>query len=383
MQQDNQTNEPSFHDSLHYDRFRRWRDYLRPQPVLGYIGCVGYGNFGDDLLFAAIARLFSQQLIAYDGATQPIHRDPKYHLRRRLRLYRRVMKPALYDGVLLGSGTLINRDALLSRLQKAVVRYPCATFGIGVCDPLFWQQHDSTVDHRQRLEAWATTLKSARYLSVRGPKSAQILQSYGLDPQVIGDPVLSSAMPRTDYRRTRRVAVTVNNHDAQWGNQDTINQAVQRLCFALHRQGWWVEVLAFNDADLAIATQISEALSKVFDRPFPRRLAGGISKTLDYIKSCDLVIGQHLDAAVAAHACGVPTILLSYAPECDDYMASMDLELFTVRTDGLAPTEQCIESILSLTSWIGDRYGEHCQQVRDKVEHYQQVQAATAETISQ
>ncbi|MGF1534965.1 MAG: hypothetical protein ACFB4J_00585, partial [Elainellaceae cyanobacterium] len=78
---------------LRYNRFRRWRDYLRPQSVLGYIGYVGYENFGDELLFTAIARLFPQyQLLAYDGATQPVHRDPKYALPKRLRVYRRVVK---------------------------------------------------------------------------------------------------------------------------------------------------------------------------------------------------------------------------------------------------------------------------------------------------
>jgi len=387
MQQDNQPNAPLPQDSLNYDSFRRWRDYFRPPAVLGYIGDVGHGSFGDDLLFAAIARLFPQQLIAYDGATQASHRDPKYHLRRRLRLYRRVLKPALYDGVLLGGGTLINCDAVLSQFQEAVGRYPCAAFGTGVCDPSFWQRHDPTVDHHQRMDIWATALRSVRYLGVRGPKSAQILQSYGLDPQVIGDPILSLDIARTDYRRTRRVAIavgsTVGGQGAQWGDQDIINQAVQRLCFALHRQRWWVELLAFSDLDLAIAKSISEVLSTVFDRPFPYRLANQAPETLDYIKTCDLVIGQHLYSVIAAHACGVPAILFSSGPQCDDYMASMEMELFTIRANSLTPTEPSIASILSLADWIDNRYGEQCQHLCNSVEHYRQRQITAAETVSQ
>ncbi|MGF1514302.1 MAG: polysaccharide pyruvyl transferase family protein [Elainellaceae cyanobacterium] len=366
-----------------YDRFRRRRDYLRRQPVLGYIGYIGYGNFGDELLFAAIARLFSQQLIAYDGAAQPVHRDPKYYLPKRMRVYRRVLKPALYDGILLGGGTLINREAFLSRLQQAMSRYPCAVFGTGVCEPEFWQQHHSAVDHISLMEDWATALKSVAYLSVRGPKSAQILQSFGLAPKVIGDPALSIDALRHAYRRTRRVAVNVGSHGIQWGNQEAINQTVQRLCFSLHRQGWWVEFLALNDTDWAIATQISEALSEAFGRPFPCRMASDIPSTLAYLKTCDVLIGQRLHATVAAHACGVPAVLLSYAPKCEDYMASMALEDFTVRTDRLAPTAEAVAPILAQVAQINDSYKPCCQQIREKVERYQYLQMEAAQAVSQ
>ncbi len=367
-----------------YNRFRHRRDYFWPQPTLGYIGYLGYGNFGDELLFAAIARLFAgQQLLAYDGAVQPAHRDPKYNLPKRLKVYRRVFKPALYDGIILGGGTLINREAFLSRLQQAMSDYACAVFGTGVCDPEFWQRHHPEVDPVQLMADWAVALKAVTYLGVRGPNSAKALQSFGLEPLVIGDPALSIDTPRATYRRTRRVTINVGSHGIQWGDQETINQTVQSLCFALHRQGWWVEFLALNDTDQAIAEQIAEALLQVFERPFPCRLASDIPDTLAYLKSCDLLIGQRLHAAVAAHACGVPAILLSYAPKCYDHMASMDLELFTMRTDTLAPTEQCIASLLALVSWIGDRYEEQCQHIREKVYTYQALQAAAAQTISQ
>lgn len=365
-----------------YDKFRQWQDYFRRQPVLGYIGYVGYNNFGDELLFTAITRLFTAQMIAYDGAAEPMHRDPRYRLRKRLRMYR-LLKPKLYDGVLLGGGTLINREAFLSRLQQAIGQYPCATLGTGVCEPQFWQQHHPQVDHMVLMQRWADSLKRVQYLSVRGPQSAQTLQSYGLDAQVIGDPALSIGALRRNYRRTRRVAVNVGSHGIQWGEQSSITQTVQRLCFALHREGWWVEFFALNDIDWGIVTQISSAMAEAFKRPFPCTLATDIDTTLAYVQTCDLVIGQRLHATVTAHACGVPALALSYAPKCDDYMAGMGLELFAIRTDTLAPTETCIDELMARITWMSDRYREQCQQVRDKVTEYQSLQAAAAQTISQ
>ncbi|MEO0408768.1 MAG: polysaccharide pyruvyl transferase family protein [Cyanobacteria bacterium P01_A01_bin.135] len=365
-----------------YDRFRSWRDYLKRQPVVGYIGYLGYDNFGDELLFAAIARLFPQQMIAYDGATETVHRDPKYYLRKRLRAYR-LLKPKLYNGVLLGGGTLINREAFLSRLQQAMRRYPTATFGTGVCEPQFWQRYHPAVDHVTLMQRWANTLRDISYLSVRGPHSAQTLQTYGLEAQMIGDPALSIGALRGSYRRTRRVAINVGSHGIQRGDQSTITQTVQRLCFALHRQGWWVEFLALNDIDWEAITQISSAMTEAFKRPFPCTQATGIGTTLAHIKTCDVLIGQRLHAVVAAHACGVPAIALSYAPKCDDYMASMGLDLFAMRTDSLTPTEPCVAELLARMTWLSDRYSDHCQQVRDKVTEYQRLQASAAQTITE
>lgn len=37
---------------------RNWQAYLRPYPVGGYVGYLGYHNLGDEIMFLAFQKLF-------------------------------------------------------------------------------------------------------------------------------------------------------------------------------------------------------------------------------------------------------------------------------------------------------------------------------------
>ena len=49
----------------------------------------------------------------------------------------------------------------------------------------------------------------------------------------------------------------------------------------------------------------------------------------------DIFIGEKLHSVVLALCTYTPSIMISYAPKCDDFMESVNLHEYTIRTDQL------------------------------------------------
>ena len=79
-------------------RLNKARVLASSVPVGGYVGWVDQGNLGDEILFAAVKKLFSK-----------VNLIPHQRLTWRIRMIESVLRRGrLFDFVLLGGGTLIN-----------------------------------------------------------------------------------------------------------------------------------------------------------------------------------------------------------------------------------------------------------------------------------
>jgi hypothetical protein len=353
--------------------------YFQPQPIAGYIGFLGHHNLGDEILFEAFRVLFPDlQLLAYDGAVDPVHNPPFSYYPAELAFYRRVIKPeSFYDLVFLGGGTLINRRQYLSRLSHALQqRHRCVVFGTGVADPTFWHEQDCSEDFLQQIKQWIPVLKEAAVVKVRGPHSAQILASYGLPrPEFIGDPALAMCRPRAlPHRRTGTIGLNVGSHGTLWGDQAQVFQIAIDLVQQLTDRGWRVELLPFDLGDLKVSQAIAQRFKPTQVSLWPHFYQ--THQTLKRIQSYDLVIGQRLHSVVLACGCGVPFVALKYAPKCDDFLASVDCQEFAVKTDALD-----LDQLLALVGQIDRNYDVRCQHLTAVGNRYRTLQRQTAKAI--
>ncbi|HEY9761156.1 MAG TPA: polysaccharide pyruvyl transferase family protein [Trichocoleus sp.] len=354
-------------------------DYFRPQSIAGYIGFLGHQNLGDDILFEAFQSLFpTLQFLTYDGAVDSVHNPPFSYYPVELALYRQFIKSnALYDVVFLGGGTLINRGQYLSRFEHALRRKNrCVVFGTGVADPNFWHEYDGHEDYLNQIKAWIPLLRDAVSVKVRGPRSARILASYGLpDTEVIGDPALSMCQSRPiPPTFTRTLGINVGSHGVLWGEETQVYKTVVELIRKFIAAEWRVELLPFHQGDLEISQQIAQQISSPQVSIWSHFTQ--IERTLQRIKTYDLVIGQRLHSIVLACGCAVPFIALKYTPKCEDFLESVGLQSFGLRTDELS-----LDALIALVVQVEKTYADYCQQLIEVGNQYRSLQHQAAQKI--
>jgi polysaccharide pyruvyl transferase WcaK-like protein len=350
--------------------FRRWQDYFTAQPIAGYIGWLGYANLGDEAMYLSFEKLFPEFQIILSNDVHPIE----------LILYRYLVKRrSFYEFIFLGGGTLINARRYLDALQSARLRdNKLIVFGTGVRDPSFWAEHYPQVDYSQEMADWVSVLQKAAFLSVRGPQSASILEAYGLPkPRIIGDPALSICVPRSpDSSGSHTIALNLGCSGPMWGKQEVLNEVIGRLSQQLLESGWQVEFLPMHPTDLRLGQSIIRTFN--LQKASVWQEFRDIGKTLDRIRTYDLVVGQRLHSAVLACGCGVPAISLEYRPKCGDFMESIAMQKFAIRTDVVD-----VDKILALMDEINTNYTKHCQRLIAACDHLRQLQRqATEEVIS-
>ncbi len=345
--------------------FPHWKDYLKKQPVAGYIGWLGYANLGDEAMYVAFQRLFAPYNVILANDTHPIE----------LKIHRSLGKGRkFYDFVFLGGGTLINAPRYLKAIKHTIVRQrKLIVFGTGVLDPSFWASHRSDLDYGQVRAEWGKMLGHAEFLSVRGPQSAAILESYGLPrPRVIGDPALFICDPRpATAPRSNTIALNLGCSGPMWGQQENLIAEMGKLAQHLLQTGKQVEFIPMHGSDLKLGERLIrdyKLSGATIWREFEQ-----VEKTITHIKSYDLVIGQRLHAAILAAGSGVPTISLAYRPKCEDFMESIELSDFALRTDRAS-----VDNILSLMTDIENTYEAHCQHLNQHCDRFREMQYQAA-----
>jgi polysaccharide pyruvyl transferase WcaK-like protein len=135
---------------------------------------------------------------------------------------------------------------------------------------------------------------------------------------------------------------------AQWGEPERIYTEFIKLGNLARKAGWEVKWFVLWPPDLAItrklaiATNTENEIYEVYTDVF---------KYLDQVRSLSTYVGTRLHSVALATCDYVPSIMLEYRPKCRDYMASIGLEDWTLRTDQFRADEVWDK----LKSWNGQR----------------------------
>ena len=301
------------------------------RPRAAYVGFVGYGNLGDEVLLQAHMELFTGIDL------QPYRRS------RLLTLRHSVTSKPPYDFGILGGGTLIGQHhrwlEAVESLQAAGV--PMFCLGTGVASPTFWdlgQQDVAFLEHSpDEIPRWVKVLKRFIYVGVRGPESQRQLAAWGLDcADVVGDTALSLAVTnaRAEPLSTRGIVgvnVRAVDEEPMWGEKQTYLDTVRQFIAALCGSGRQVRLFPTGKRDAETACVLAKGgpgaacnVVSAYD---------GYAEYARAVSECDVFVGQRLHATIIACMQGVPSLMLEYRPKCRDFMASVGLQQYTVRTD--------------------------------------------------
>jgi polysaccharide pyruvyl transferase WcaK-like protein len=303
--------------------------------TVAYLGWNGRGNTGDDAIFEAV----SEGLAPAAVETFP--------------LYAAELARSITSGssarfrrshLLLGGGTLVGRSVWRKNLRlKAfplVRRRPRFMIGAGVEDPSFQGRHSFSDDGRE-LARWPAVLSGFHRVTVRGPRSQELLAGVGVAADVVGDPALLLSPLAPAGAGGKVVGVTLGFGDDLWGHDHRrVEVAVVACLRELIAEGWRVRLLCMNDEDRTghaavargLAAQVEEVSVEVVDTP---------ASFLQAASECAVVVAERLHAMVLAAAAGTPFVALEYQPKCLDFTASVEWERWSVRTDSVTAGALC------------------------------------------
>jgi len=298
------------------------RDVDLRERLVAYLGWHGLDNLGDDAIYDAVR-------LQLPGATfVDMPRLPQ----EMLRAFATGGNRSLRRGTqVLGGGTLIGRRVwrrLVTRGMALTGHNGTYAIGVGVEDPVF--QGRNSGSERGELNRWKPILSACRTVTVRGPRSAELLSDIGLGVEVSGDPAL--LLPRPDVAPEEGlIGVNIGFGDDLWGHDpqrlvDEMAAAVRQLAAQSHRfvgilmnpedQRWTERALGDTASDIVLPADATAAA---------RELA-----------RCSVVIVSRLHAGILASISETPVISLEYQPKCRDFALSIGDERSLIRTDTLS-----------------------------------------------
>ncbi|QUR69701.1 polysaccharide pyruvyl transferase family protein [Mycobacterium spongiae] len=277
------------------------------------------GNLGDDAIYDAVrSQLPGATFLDLPPSRREMIRSLATGLNLSLRRTTQVV----------GGGTIVGRiqwRRLINRGMALMRNCGSHAIGVGVEDPVFVGRNSGSAE--DELKHWAPILSEFRTVSVRGPRSAELLSDIGLDVKVSGDPAL--LLPRPEVvAEDGLIGVNLGFGDDLWGHDPTrlaeeMSVAVKQLSSQGHR---FVGVLMNPEdrrwTEIALNGIAAEIVHPVDAAAAARELG-----------RCSVAIVTRLHAGILASLSDTPLITLEYQPKCRDFALSIDAERSLIRTD--------------------------------------------------
>lgn len=291
-----------------------------------YVGWTGRGNLGDDAIADALIPRFPN--------VEPWHvpMDPAGFVRR---VASGGTVGAGRRTVLLGGGTVVGRRnwrLLLTATGRLLARRrPWYLIGIGVEDPAFQGRH--SFSDRDELARWVEVCQRFDRVTVRGPRSKELLDSLEVPAEVVGDPALLHEPAGPGEPRERLLGVNLGFGDDLWGHDhDRVVDAVAQLIRDLAGDGWSARLVVINPKDSPHAQECLRRAGVPPERA-EVRMTLTVADYLDAVRDCTVLVAERLHALVLGAAAAVPLVGLEYQPKCSDFLCSVGSGQQSLRTD--------------------------------------------------
>jgi polysaccharide pyruvyl transferase WcaK-like protein len=135
-------------------------------------------------------------------------------------------------------------------------------------------------------------------------------------------------------RAADRIGVNVSNYSHFWGHsQERTVRVLSDLISLLIHEGWMVTLFPSMPEDHTLSLGVRDAVDSdqltVFGNYADRE------SLFEQLAAQDLFVGVKLHMVIAACCVTTPAIMIGYQPKCLDFMRTMGLETFHIRSDHL------------------------------------------------
>lgn len=314
-----------------YKMFPIWLSHIfASKKIALYVGCTRMGNLGDEAIFDALKELVGPEVFLYEI---PYHNPTAGNFLRKIFF----KKP---DFIILGGGTIIRKAAnesylrILNRLSLEWPESKIIILGPGVANPEFAKYIGFPID----INGWSTLLNKATFISVRGVLSKKELDSWKtLTPvEIFHDPAIYFTKSAIKLKgKKKKIAVNFADiGDRIYGkNKIVIESFALKIVEKLISENWEVYLYPTTKSDL------NYMLNKIGLKKFYKIKIyddyKNIDKSLCFLESMDVFLGQRLHSVIFSSTVFTPFHALEYEPKTSDFLNTLGLNDYLTRVDEL------------------------------------------------
>lgn len=312
--------------------------FLERRKKIGYLGFVGKGNLGDDLLYESISNLLRPYI-------------PRSHRFYPSRFHNDLSR---YECFICGGGTLLSAldtgwMVTLRRVREKKV--PLIIFGTGVQpENMFIQEKKS----KTSLENLCAIIDYADLVGVRGPDSRNELTNLGCAQskiQIIGDPVIGhqgiDVLPEKISSKLNPIKIGVCVGYSTFRTYVPLTEMVgniTKICRKLIEKGCWVILFPMRREDLKIQEEIAKSINSCHCKLVKH--VPTLREVLRIYQELTMLIAGKLHPGIIAAACALPFVVYAHEAKCIDFAKSICCEHLVVRQD--APMPALINKIMEV-----------------------------------
>jgi exopolysaccharide biosynthesis predicted pyruvyltransferase EpsI len=316
---------------------------------IGYVGFSHFGNVGDDLIYASHETTLPARLIPLPTENERLLYATSQSLGRKQDM----------RAILMGGGTIFGRSEWRRRVVNAMQKFdvPVIATGVGVEDPEFSGRrnyHDFS-----ELEQWVDVFRDSPHLTVRGPRSQELLRRVGIDSTIVSDTALLLTPETLTVKRPEKPVLGVSFAAAGDERNPDYLRGIEQSTTALQQltqRGWTVTMFVFDRRDMLLTQTMA---ARVGGDVNIIRTPNDVTELLPLIEACEVFVGQRLHSVVMAAACGVPAIALEYQPKARDFQTSIGREDWVLATSEVTPAR-----LFSLVQELAEHRGAHSEAIR-------------------
>lgn len=333
-------------------------------------GYYGMGNAGDEALLVSLLQMLPESVepIVLSGDPQTTKKSygvASYHRKSTFAILNILQKS---DVFIWGGGSLMqDSTSIASPIYYAGLMALAQQKGLKT---IAWAQGIGPLN--KSLTRWLTkqVLLGCDAISVRDKASAELLNTWQIEPIIAPDPVWglnSDAAPKLPDTDKPIVAVVLRSHPLLTpARLKIIIQAIQQFQI---QSNSFILLVPFQPAqDLAISEKIADQLEgdySVMSTPHPQQLKG-------LFKHLTMAIGMRLHSLIMAAAEGCNCFALSYDPKVSQLMSELNLPGYELAD--LPQDPQIISNV-----WLKQYYQQpvlaqiQIQSIRDRALIHQQL----------
>ena len=292
-------------------------------------GYYGMGNAGDEALLVSLLQMLPKSVepIVLSGdpqATKQQYGVASYHRKSTFAILKALKQSEVF---IWGGGSLMqDSTSIASPIYYAGLMALAQQRGLKT---IAWAQGIGPLN--KKFTRWLTkqVLLGCDAISVRDAASAELLNSWQIEPLIAPDPVWalqSNTVPGLEDLPSPKVAVILRAHPLLTSDRlKTLIQAIQDFQVQTNS---FILLLPFQPVrDMAIAKEIAAQLKQhhtIMSIQDPKELKG-------LFQEVKMVIGMRLHSLIMAAAEGCNCFALSYDPKVTQLMSELDLPGYELR----------------------------------------------------
>lgn len=273
-------------------------------------GYYGFDNFGDEAILAVLLEHLKGQKVTVLSAdpekTGMTHNVNSINSFNPELILKRLNQ---FDVLISGGGSLLqNVTSMKSLIYYCGLIYLFAALGK---DVVIFAQGIGPIKG-----LWATlitkiALKRCKYISVRDERSLNLLKSWGIDANLVCDPIFQMNIPNPN--RTRKVGIQLRKFDTL--TDKLFDEIVKQV--ALRFSDREIELIAFQDSeDIGISQVFLNKLRKKHPTINAKIVSNlTIPQLIERVGEYDYLIAMRFHACLLGLKYGIKTLAISYDPK--------------------------------------------------------------------